>query len=33
MTAVAAPVWLELNTGSLWPTTVIVSDSVATFSV
>ena len=33
VTAVAAPVRLELNTGSLWPTTVIVSDDVATLRV
>ena len=33
MTAVAAPVRVELNTGSLWPTTVTVSAMVATFSV
>ena len=31
--AVAAPVCEELNTGSLTPTTVIVSAMVATFSV
>src|SRR5215510_6525807 len=33
ITAVAAPVWVELNTGSLCPTTVIVSETAATFSV
>ena len=32
VTAVAAPVRPELNTGSLWPTTVIVSETLATFS-
>ena len=31
--AVAAPVWLVLNTGSDWPTTVIVSATAATFSL
>ena len=30
ITAVAAPVRPELNTGSLWPTTVIVSATLAT---
>src|SRR3954463_3718063 len=32
LTAVAAPVRPELNTGSLWPTTVIVSETLATLS-
>jgi len=33
VTAVAAPVRDELNTGSLWPTTVIVSATAASLSV
>src|SRR5262245_47401877 len=33
ITAVAAPVCVELKTGSLCPTTVIVSETAATFSV